>query len=1359
MKLKFLVSFLLTGYLLSAQSNFRFNNKSASPFSFTENNGQIYNQNYQPNPQVLYLLNMPGLNVQLKDNGFSYDIYEKGIIKTEPTETHSIPHDDKEIEHKTFNLQLHRVDFEFLNFNSNFEKSVSGQTQGAENYYLEHIPNGVLGVKSYEKVVYKNFYNNIDLEFVSKNDTLKPFEYNFILHPGAKLEDIQFKINGAENVLNDGAIDIQVQFGTIKETIPASWFEGKEGQKSVEIEFNQTGSSIYGLRFKNENSKIDLSKSKLIIDPIPVRQWGTYHGINGVNSFSFIYTLKYFQGDLYTAGSTGANGLATSGTFQSTFQGNTDGVLSKFSADGQRIWVTYCGTSGIETIVDLDFDSNNNIYTVGWQLGDNSLLATNGTHQPVKNNFNDGFIIKFTNNGLRTWGTYYGGEQNEELRAIYVDQLNNNFYVGGNTNSVNNISSPGAYQTNGGGYSGFFAKFDFNGTREWGSYYGGTNGADSVEDLKIDHNGNLIISGIANSTNSISTLNEHSGGNSDSYIAKFTLQGLRLWGLYVGGNGLDYMNQVDINSDNEIVIVGRTTSTNLATDGVFLENFYTSGGFQEYSGFVVKVDSNGQKLWGTYYGGYDVTWVTGVEFNNSDDIVFTGRTKSNNYIASPNGYDTTLSGAGNAFLAKLSSSGERVWGTYYGGDFGISYGYSLDLNGSDIYLAGSTTFEYGIATPSTHQPLKPSGDYDAFIVKFKDCEADTILVVNGTNCEGNTLELIASGGISYEWYGPNGYIGAGNSITIDNLSETNSGEYFVFIENGDCSEVKSVVIEAGGEEAPDPDINNLPIIEAVCSITLTPPTATDDCLGTITATTNNPIFYDVPGEYWITWIYEDNYGNQVTQDQLLILEPGDNFMIENIPLTICESDIQYDLRVIEPDVTSTGNVSFIYYESFDDMVNNDPILDPESYINTNNLTEIYVKGVVEGDCSDYTIINLSTTAIPIANAINPTVCDNDDDGISEIILNQYIEQINPAPNITVDFYEDENHTTFINPDINYPVSEGDVIYVLVSAGNCINQTTITVLLGDYTLSSVSDYEVCTDNPDLSFTFNLEDKSSEIANNLGINENDIQYYFSLNDARAGSNPLNLIFPNQSNPQTIYASYNNPSGCPEIISFDLVLYQNPIFEMPEHYQKCIDSPIEITAPEGYAYLWNSGETTQQVVIENEGEYSIQISNQHCTINHQFVIENFQPITLNYEFENSILDLNPVSVQGLEFSLNGVFWQNSTIFLNLVPGEYDVWVRTEAGCIQKETIYLYDKIPNFISPNGDGYNDTWDISFIRDLLDAKVFDRYGKTIFHTEGEEIISWDGFYLGRELPSGNYWYIINLKNGHKLNGSIVLKNH
>jgi gliding motility-associated-like protein len=72
----------------------------------------------------------------------------------------------------------------------------------------------------------------------------------------------------------------------------------------------------------------------------------------------------------------------------------------------------------------------------------------------------------------------------------------------------------------------------------------------------------------------------------------------------------------------------------------------------------------------------------------------------------------------------------------------------------------------------------------------------------------------------------------------------------------------------------------------------------------------------------------------------------------------------------------------------------------------------------------------------------------------------------------------------------------------------------------------------------------------------------------------------------------------------------------------------------------------------------------------------------------------------------------------------------------------------IPNTFTPNGDGINDTWDIKFLGTYINCSVdvFTRWGQKIYSSLGYPV-PWNGTYNGSALPTGTYYYIINLKNG------------
>ncbi|MEF9478020.1 hypothetical protein OWR28_10240 [Chryseobacterium sp. 1B4] len=187
-------------------------------YHFYENRGQIIDQNGKENNDVKYLFHSNGLNVQLRSNGFSYDIYEtkktlnpdfsKKTKNTVPTPTPS------DIDQYIYEKLIHRIDIELINSNKKVTILPEGKSPDYENYYnLPENSKGITNVHRYQKISYKNIYPHIDLVFFKPNDTLKPIEYNFIINPGGKISDIKMKFNGAPTLIKDGKLAMNVRFG------------------------------------------------------------------------------------------------------------------------------------------------------------------------------------------------------------------------------------------------------------------------------------------------------------------------------------------------------------------------------------------------------------------------------------------------------------------------------------------------------------------------------------------------------------------------------------------------------------------------------------------------------------------------------------------------------------------------------------------------------------------------------------------------------------------------------------------------------------------------------------------------------------------------------------------------------------------------------------------------------------------------------------------------------------------------------------------------------------------------------------------------------------------------------------------
>jgi gliding motility-associated-like protein len=117
---------------------------------------------------------------------------------------------------------------------------------------------------------------------------------------------------------------------------------------------------------------------------------------------------------------------------------------------------------------------------------------------------------------------------------------------------------------------------------------------------------------------------------------------------------------------------------------------------------------------------------------------------------------------------------------------------------------------------------------------------------------------------------------------------------------------------------------------------------------------------------------------------------------------------------------------------------------------------------------------------------------------------------------------------------------------------------------------------------------------------------------------------------------------------------------------------------------------------------------------------------------------------------------------IYTYFANGTYTVLlvVKDQFGCADSALSYvkiftvennLNELIPNAISPNGDGKNDIWNLTFINTYYpkaEIEIYNRWGQRIFHSIGYPI-AWDGTYQGTPLPVASYYYIINLNDPNK----------
>lgn len=757
-----------------------------SSYGFIENKGQIMDQHQQPNPAVLYLYSGNGLHVQLRKNAFSYE-----VIKTERNPRKdslsfsSYPFSKFNNEaSEEITLFIHRVDISFLGANpASFNEPYEPATDYI-NYYTTGTPEeGATFVHHYKKILYKNVYPLIDIEFLLEEGGR--FKYNFIVHPGGKANQIKMKIEGASktSLTKEGSIKIETAYGELEETIPESYTITEQNNKhAVEACFRSAGENLYSLSVK----KYDPNQT-LIIDPIA---WITYFGGSEADVGRDLCSDK--NGNIYLTGSTSSTtSIATSGAFQSSFGSRSDGYITKVSPAGNKIlWATYFGGNNSDALNSICIDSSGNILVAG-STGSTINMATSGAHQVTFGGGDfDGLVAKFTGAGTRIWSTYYGGSGflqsgGESMSKILID-TKGNIVVSGTTPSTNNIATGQAHQPAfaGGAYGdAFMVKFNSSGIRKWATYYGGS-GNEFSASIAIDTSGNIFLYGNTASSSGIASSGAHKiaySGASDAFLAKFDSTGSRKWGTYFGGNGFEDYGDITSDHSGNVIIAGTTllSDSGIATPGAYRT---TRQGY--YDVFIAKFNTNGIQLWGTYYGGtqYDFLF-DGVVTDRNGNIFIAGETNSTAGIASPDAYQTNWSGMDDIFLTKFSPDGLFSWGTYLGSrgnDLRPTVSMGADFA---ILITGFTTSDTGFVTSGAVKKTY-GGGVDAFIIKIDSCRHIFSPSSNSPVCEGQPIQFLISkeglaGGGAYFWSGPNSFVSTLQSPILSNASFGNQGVYQV----------------------------------------------------------------------------------------------------------------------------------------------------------------------------------------------------------------------------------------------------------------------------------------------------------------------------------------------------------------------------------------------------------------------------------------------------------------------------------------------------------------------------------------------------------------------------------------------------
>lgn len=415
-----------------------------------------------------------------------------------------------------------------------------------------------------------------------------------------------------------------------------------------------------------------------------------------------------------------------------------------------------------------------------------------------------------------------------------------------------------------------------------------------------------------------------------------------------------------------------------------------------------------------------------------------------------------------------------------------------------------------------------------------------------------------------------------------------------------------------------------------------------------------------------------------------------------------------------------------------------------------------VKVMVPGNqCPGTAKITIIGGTTPAAQNASLKLCTTPT--VSNFNLNDAIPSITTTQGAVIKFYVNQADATaqnnnFITNPTSYNGTDGQVLYVVVSNGAfCSKIVTLTLIKEATPVAQVaaSRMKICLG------------ESVILTASGGVT------YQWNNTTTSGA--TQTLSPTQTTTYTVYAI--GAKGCKSLQPATITVEVVPaITSGLKGGMICIGDKITLDAGAGpnYTYLWNTGATTQTIIVDEEGPYTVTISNGVCSKDFTTqVIQAIVPEITNVDYnENGTLTITAVSNGPMEYSVdNGLTWQSSNVFSNIpknkiIPIRVRVKTTTCVGVLD----YFTFVVKNVITPNGDNVNDIIDFRPVINYKDFNgvIFDRYGKAVYKAEKVRPY-WDGYFQGKRLPTASYWYQIHYedpanKTTAVKTGWILLKN-
>jgi beta-propeller repeat-containing protein len=443
-------------------------------------------------------------------------------------------------------------------------------------------------------------------------------------------------------------------------------------------------------------------------------------------------------------------------------------------------YATFIGGESDEKPSAIDIDAAGNAYITGYTYSLN-FPTKNPLDESDISGLTYAFVAKLNPDGSDlVFSTYLNGDSSASGSDIAVDGAGNvwvtGWTVGGNFPTVNPLQP-----TNAGVADIFVTKLKGDGSAILFSTYLGGSGSDNNGSLKVDRQGDILLTGYTTSTN-FPTVNAFQpahansilipcppfpspfpcvrlpySGSEDAFVAKLKGDGSALvFSTYLGGSRGDDGQDLAVDGNGNIYVIGVTGSLDFPTANPLQAANAGSNSNAIYDAFVAKFNANGALVYSTYFGGSSNDFGRSISLDGSGNVYLLGQTYSPNFpMVAP--LKSTLSGSTDLFVTELNQTGSTIrYSTYLGGNESEEAGeLKVDAQGN-AYITGETKSTDFPTVNAIQSTLNPGGPCTVFI---------------GVVCPDAVVAKLGVGGASlvYSTYLGGSCFDVGTAIAIDSV--------------------------------------------------------------------------------------------------------------------------------------------------------------------------------------------------------------------------------------------------------------------------------------------------------------------------------------------------------------------------------------------------------------------------------------------------------------------------------------------------------------------------------------------------------------------------------------------------------------